>query len=356
MRRRHGAQFASSFLLRHHPTMVFSQMLAKKYGLLAALIFCTFLPGCLSAAAPGGQAFQVRYVTQFHTLQDLGRQKSITRKIADTIFGEKPCSLVKPFSVLTGTDGSLWIADQGSASLWYIPPSHDRMEQFSGDDKQPFRSLVGLAQDDQKRILFTDSAADRLYMLNPSSQPRPFAEQIGFSRPTGVAFSDNDLLFYVAETNRHCLSVVDKNGRLIRRIGQRGTGPGEFNFPTFICIDHSGIIYVVDSMNFRVQLFSASGLYLSQFGTQGDASGYFASPKGIAVDSFGHIYVVDALFHAVQIFDHDGNYLYSFGKQGQEAGQFWLPVGIYIDQQNRIYVADSYNSRIQIFQLDQENQ
>jgi hypothetical protein len=131
-------------------------------------------------------------------------------------------------------------------------------------------------------------------------------------------------------------------------IGKRGSGPGEFNFPTAVTLS-AGRVYVVDSMNFRIQAFSPDGKFINTFGQLGNQSGTLNRPKGIAADTDGNLYIVDALFETVQIFDPAGRLLYYFGSTGTSPGQFRLPSGISIDERNRIYVADSQNRRVQVF-------
>ena len=133
-------------------------------------------------------------------------------------------------------------------------------------------------------------------------------------------------------------------------VANRGTGPGEFRYPSFLAVAPDGTVYVSDALNFRVQAFDRAGRYLRQVGQLGDGPGAFARPKGIGVDSEGHLYVADAAFNNVQIFDEKGRVLMQFGNLGRGAGEMWLPLGLFVDQNDRIYVADRYNNRVQIFE------
>jgi DNA-binding beta-propeller fold protein YncE len=213
-------------------------------------------------------------------------------------------------------------------------------------------SLVGICYGPNSSILFTDSHARTIYSLTAEKKNlRILNDTLKLEQPTGIAYSMVNKEIWVVETKAHRIAVLNEKGELLRRLGKRGNGPGEFNYPTHIWIDKKGLIYITDAMNFRIQVLNAGGEVVSIFGEAGDASGYLASPKGIATDSFGNIYVVDALFHVVQVFDIKGKLLYKFGNQGHGNGEFWMPSGIYIDNQDNIYVADSYNSRVQVFQL-----
>ena len=294
----------------------------------------------------------IKWIDQYPPLNKRPKKSNVAKRLLNLFIGKKKPSLIQPFSLITIKPKSFWVLDQGNRSVLYIEEELGNITQFFRENSLPFPSLIDICAKPDGTILFTDSRLNKIFSLSPASgRPDILNNLFRLEHPTGIAYSVNTGEIWVVETGKHRLVILDQNGAFIRSIGQRGTLPGEFNFPTFIWIDSSGIVYVVDSMNFRVQILNLKGEVISVFGENGDATGYFARPKGIATDSYGHIYVVDALFHTVQVFDREGNFLYNFGQQGSGQGQFWLPVGIYIDENNRIYVADSYNGRIQIFQF-----
>ena len=51
------------------------------------------------------------------------------------------------------------------------------------------------------------------------------------------------------------LQVFSSAGVFIRTFGSKGTGPGEFDRPSGICISPDGHVIVVDFGNDRVQVF-----------------------------------------------------------------------------------------------------
>src|SRR5438045_521940 len=61
---------------------------------------------------------------------------------------------------------------------------------------------------------------------------------------------------------------------LLREFGYTGSGPGEFNSPTFVAVDPSSHnIVVSDTGNSRVQIFDPAGNYLGEFGSAGYGDG-----------------------------------------------------------------------------------
>lgn len=268
------------------------------------------------------------------------------------LFGKAPDELIKPMSILAIHPNSFWICDQGNGSILEVSNKVGEITHFKKKDFENLPSLVGSCWMPNDHILFTDSKLNKIFKFSPTDKNLSvFNESVSLEQPTGIAYSSVNKQIWVVETSAHRISILNEKGDLVKQIGARGVDPGQFNYPTFIWIDQSGIVFVVDAMNFRIQIFDQNGAFISLFGELGDASGYMTRPKGIATDSFGHIYVADALFHVVQVFDRNGKLLDVIGSKGQDKEQFWMPTGIYIDDMDYIYIADSYNSRVQIFQL-----
>jgi DNA-binding beta-propeller fold protein YncE len=295
-------------------------------------------------------AYQIQWIGQYPSVEG-AKSQSFGEKISRLVFGKRPQLVVKPFNLLAESPAHYWILDQGAGTLFEVDEGEGHPHRSMRKSGFDFSSLVGISKGPGGSLLFSDSRKSQVMQLS-GEKLSVFADSLLLTQPTGLAFNPKTGEIWVVETGKHRLSLFSSEGEKIRSIGERGTEPGAFNFPTFIWIDSEGRVYVVDSMNFRVQIFDSKGRFLSTFGEAGDATGYMARPKGIAVDSRGHIYVADALFHVVQIFDHEGNFLSSFGAQGQGQGEFWMPSGIFIDPADHIYVADTYNARVQVFQLE----
>ncbi len=283
------------------------------------------------------------------------KSNSFGEKVSGIVLGKKEISLMKPFGVLAKNNRDFWILDQGVGTLIHVSHNESTVPAVLKKQKTSYPSLAGLCAFGENRLLFTDSRLNKIFLFyTDRKKVKTLNDSLQLERPTGIAWSQPRKEIWVVETAAHRISVLDPSGKLLRWVGKRGNGPGEFNFPTFIWIDRDGNIYIVDSMNFRLQILDAAGKYITSFGKIGDASGYFARPKGVAVDSHGNIYVADALYNVVQIYNKKGDFLYYFGSQGHGKEQFWMPSGIYVDDRDFIYVADTYNKRVQIFQLTEE--
>jgi len=257
--------------------------------------------------------------------------------------GDPDQRLVRPYSV--DVDGQLIVvSDPGMNAIHIYDLNKSRYRRISTFDDRQLQTPVGVAIA-AENIIVADSSLGNVLVFNHEGQL--IREIKGLQRPTGLAWHEESGLLYVADTLAHEIVVFDQDGERAFSFGNRGTGPGQLNYPTHLNLDGSKL-WINDSMNFRIQAFGLDGEHLVMFGEHGDGSGFLSQPKGVGVDSDGHVYVAGATIDRVQIFSHDGRFLLSFGQPGNSPGSFTMPAGIAIDN-DLIYVADSYNSRVQVF-------
>ena len=297
---------------------------------------------------------RVRYVGQLRTADALHASRSALQQLGRALFGPSTPEgmLVGPIGVSTDNGERAFVADRaaGAVHVYNLKRrTHDRWAPPIADF--PRFEPVALTYDPGGRLFVADPAGGVVHVFDAGGQHLGTLGDGVLERPVGLAFRASDQQLYVSDTGAHRVAVLSMQDTLLTTIGRRGSGPGEFNFPTFLTLDRDGRLYVSDSLNSRVQVFSPEGDFERSVGSRGDMPGYFAQPKGVAVDDRGHLFVVDANFEAVQIFDERGAVLMSFGQEGHGPGEFWLPVDLQIDESGRIWVADSYNRRVQVFEL-----
>ena len=300
---------------------------------------------------PPPAAPRVRFVGQI--AGELQSKAEGGRVLREFFFGpEGHPHLVTPYALAVHSDGNrVAIADPNAGCVHLLDLQRDQYSQIAAVAKNgsALESPVGVAWAGDV-LCVADAELRKVVLVNGERQDDSIGEG-ELIRPSGVAFNPINGLLYVCDAAAHGIFVFDLDGRLVRRIGSRGGGPGQFNYPCHIACEPEGTLVVADALNFRVQRFAPDGEFLGHFGQKGDAGGDFALPKGVAVDSRGAIWVVDAQFENVQAFDRDGRLLLVFGREGREPGEFWLPAGMAIDGQDRMWIADSYNRRVQVFEL-----
>ncbi len=333
-------------------------------GILLSIAVAAWAAGCASPSTriPQGDKMvgtpvwppppfpaRVRFVRSVAGPTDLGMTPSLRQKIGELFAGSREAWFIRPTGV-AATGRAIYVADPGAQALWVLDTRSGRFRQIREAGGQRLISPVAVAPGRNGRIYVADSFLGRIFVFGGGGDLRGAIADSRQRRPAGLAYDAERDRLYVADSAAHRVWVFAGDGTPVGEIGRRGTGDGEFNFPTHLAVDRDGTLYVTDSLNFRLQMFHPDGSFAGQFGRHGDSSGDLAGPKGVAVDSEGHIYLVETLFDTVQIFDRRGRFLLTFGERGIGPGQFWLPSGLFIDGRDRIYVADAYNQRIQIFE------
>ena len=168
--------------------------------------------------------------------------------------------------------------------------------------------------------------------------------------PSSIAIDDETL--YVSDEALQCISILDGEGILLGKWGEKGAGDGQFDRPAGICFDVDGNLLVVDGVNSRVQRYTKEGQFLGGWGRSGSGDGEFNFPWGISVDQAGNMYVADWRNDRIQKFDPDGGHLASWGTPGQGDGQFNRPSWVAVDREGHVYVADRGNERVQVLGPD----
>ncbi len=324
-----------------------------------------------NAAEPGGIGLEKIIATKI----DLGRGKLLRRLTGRS----DPSLFLRPFAVAWDGD-DLLVTDPGKGEVLRID-SRGRLKRTPPD---LFDSPIGVAVC-RSGILVSDSRRGRVALLDRDLRLlRWVAEDL--RRPTGVA-CDGDRLFIV-ETARHRILALEPSGwlveaapeatklvkaggrffvpsgegalfvferdRIVRILGRRGAGVGEFNFPTVIA-PGAGTLWVGDTLNFRIQGFQPfTGEFASTFGRIGDAPGEMPRLKGLAVDAQGRLWVSDAHLEQIAIYRADGRFLTALGGPGQGPGDFSFPAGLAAHPDGRVAVVDSLNRRVQIFRVLQD--
>lgn len=296
---------------------------------------------------------RVRYINDLTGSEDVGATKRFGEVWDELLYGPKPpARLVTPQDVAVNDKGNrIAVADVNGKCVHLFDVSRKQHTPLVvvGTDKQLLECPVAVGWMDDT-LWVADAMLHRVAVFDASGRGRWIATE-ELKRPAGLACCRTNRLCYVVDTVDHAVKAFDEKGQLVTRFGSRGSGPGQFNYPSHIACGPDDTLVVADSLNFRIQRFALDGTFLGMFGRKGDAAGDLALPKGVAVDAAGDIWVVDAHFENVQAFTPQGQLLMTFGKEGHGPGEFWLPAGACIDAQNRLWIADRDNGRVQVFAL-----
>lgn len=262
-----------------------------------------------------------------------------------------PEQLQRPQAGLIDATGRVLITDGSRQAVVVFEPVGGMQAWQQAAGLQPFKMPVGIAATPDNRIFVADAELGFVAELDASGKGVRVIGQGQLKRPTGLAYDPERARLYVADTNAHDIKVFALDGSLVKTIGRRGEGEGEFNFPTHLAYAR-GDLYVADTMNSRVQVLSAADdRHRLTVGTRGLYVGNLVRPKGVSVDSEGNIYVVESYFDHLLVYDRTGQFLMAIGGLGKDVGQFYLPAGVWTDERNRVFVADMFNGRVVVLQF-----
>jgi sugar lactone lactonase YvrE len=182
-----------------------------------------------------------------------------------TSFGQG--MLIFPHGIHVDRDGNIWVTD--------------------GQDNAPVPSQPagGAAPAPRMGPLPGATKGHQVYKFSPTGKllmtlgrPGGGAEPDYFYQPNDVLVAPNGEIF-VSEGhgggNSRILKFA-KDGKFIKSIGKKGSGPGEFDQPHALAMDSKGRLFVGDRGNNRIQILDQDGKFLEQW-TQ------FSRPSGLAI-------------------------------------------------------------------------
>ncbi len=301
---------------------------------------------------PNPVSAHVVYQYSFSSPDDLGITKGFLQKLGEFFAGKTNQQIIRPMSVVVTEDEIIYVADPGAGGVHRYNLQKNQYHLISRGNKQILPSPVALTLGPDNSVYVADSKLQKIFSIKKNSTMATEAYPgLTLSQPTGIAYSKLSNQLYISETAKHQIVMVGSDGTITGKIGNRGTGNAQFNYPTYLWLDYKENLYVSDGLNFRIQILDSMGKFKQKFGKAGDGSGNLFRPKGIASDTKDRVFVVDAILNNVQIFNKNGNLLLALGSQGNNQGEFWLPSGIFVTQNNMIYVVDTHNQRIQVLKL-----
>jgi len=298
---------------------------------------------------------RVRYIGELRGEASLGARSRGWNALRTLVAGPAaPVEFSRPAAVAV-VGQRVFVADTGLGAVHLLDIDRREHKLILGDPSDPLQTPIDVLALPDETIVVVDRGRAAVDFLDLDGRWLRTWRSADLRAPVSAAWDARRELLWIADVADH-VCYAWQRGEIIRRLGRRGSAPGEFNFPSAVAWNAAAGLVVADAMNFRVQIFSDQDLPSVVFGRKGDAAGDFARPRDVAVDSQGHVYTLDNQFENVQIFDQAGRLLMALGRGGAGAGEFALPAGITIDSLDRIWVADSCNRRVQVFQYLPEDE
>lgn len=189
-------------------------------------------------------------------------------------------------------------------------------------------------------------------------------ENVLFYMPSDIAF-DSQGNIYILDSGNHRIQKFDSDGKYIASLGNRGQGPGEFQYPLSLEIDSEGFMHISDAGNQRIQVLKPSGANHKTIGKPKDRVGIIRIlPSGELIMggggfmSFGPMGMEEdkELPGLLKVLDPDGEILRDFGEQ-RDFKDFLLnrmgnQIHFSADGNNNTYIAFDFQNRIEKYSSD----
>ena len=209
----------------------------------------------------------------------------------------------------------------------------------------------------------------------------------------GIAIHENNL--YVTDWRIHAVFhlKIEADIRLVARIGSRGSGLGQFDYPSQLSISTNGDVYIAERDNNRIQIldcslhpirevkhqsmrwpwdvkltteemyvlsngdspcvhvFDHTGHKIRSLITLGYEGMQVAQPFFFCLDNKKNLIISDWGSDQVKIFSNEGSLLHTIGKHGHQVGMFVSPQGLALASNLNLLVTVSLNNnyRLQSF-------
>ncbi len=271
-----------------------------------------------------------------------------------------------PNDVAVGPEGTIWVADQARARVLGFGPDGSyetvlhRGPRGSSEDALAFPA--SLAVDEDGLIYIGDMMKDRVVVM---SRDNEILREYYVPGPLSVDVRGDRIVAGSAAG----FVIFDKQGEVVRLVGTRGQGDGQFDGVRGVAIAPDGAIFVVDQYNNRISAYDSEGerLWMRETGipanrsrmAEGETSFETTAEAGlilparIEVDGSGRLVIVDPFDFSIAVLDaEDGSLIAKHGTYGGTDGQFLYPTGIAFDPgRDWFVVADTGNSRVQIVRI-----
>ena len=230
-------------------------------------------------------------------------------------------------------------------NVWAVDEGTNVIQKFSPEGK--LLMVLGKRPDPLEQLATLPGGAPY------SGANRPYS----FHRPTDIGFDPQGNIFVSDGYGDSRVVKYDKNGRFIKAVGTRGSGPVQFSTPHAISVDAKGLVYVADRGNSRIIVLDNN---------LGEKAVYdnVGAPWGICISDGPHQYLYSSnSFPTGNNFDQaattgdvykmelDGTVLGRFGKAGHAFKEFSSIHQMDCRNPDELYVAEITAWRVQKIML-----
>ena len=246
-------------------------------------------------------------------------------------------------AVAVNSEGLLAVIDVGNKCVHFLSKDGALVRSI-GKGVLCGGSLTGMAFDQKGNVWVTEQDKHKVTKLSQDGRLLQTIHHTGskgdcFNHPSDVAVSPEGLIC-ICDCYNHRVTVHDEDGKFLFSFGSKGSGPGCFDRPSDITIGSDGLVYIVDGGN--VCVWSKEGTFKRDFKAK-----YI--PTAIAATSDNHLLITSFASNIVMVYTLEGELVHEFGGKGSGPGRFGGTGGICVDEDGLVYVADLWNWRVQVF-------
>jgi DNA-binding beta-propeller fold protein YncE len=299
------------------------------------------------------------------TIKTLEEVVSPTQLI--NLFTWEKYGFISPVDVdYRAADQRLYVSDAGTGLITVIGSGGEVLQRMGGMGGAPweFERLLGIGLARDGSVYAVDAYKGEVVVFSPQGgfrmRIRLEPEVVDYFGPdfrvrfpgfrfglVDLAVGPDDSLFIVDNPNGW-IYRLDEKGDLVEVIAERGTEPGQMQYPTFIALTGGRDVFVTDTMNSRVQRFDGAGVSAGVVGEKGFGIGQFIRPKGVAIDGSGFLYVADSYLNVVQVFDTEGEFAALLGNEQGLPIDLGSPNGIVFVLPDTLIICEKLSRRVQI--------
>ena len=202
-----------------------------------------------------------------------------------------------PTGIAVDSSGNMYVTDSWNNRVQKLTAEGKFITKWgsrgSGDGQ--FRFPTGIAVDSSGNVYVADFANDRIEKFTADGKFITKWGSRGsgdgqLNRPQYIAIDTSSGNVYVSDFGNSRVQEFTADGKFITKWGSRGSGDGQFGSgdglyftgPTGIAVDSSGNgnVYVADFAHDRIEKFTADGKFITKWGSRGSGDGQFRFPTG----------------------------------------------------------------------------
>lgn len=281
---------------------------------------------------------------------------------------ENLANIVNPVDIKVTSDGSIYVLSKSTSKVTQFDAAGATIRSIAGIGLNP----SGFDVDSTGKVYVALTGNNQVLRLTPLGATFATDTQFNttgkigradgasgtangeFNQPYDVAVTPNGGFIYVSDSGNHRIQKFASNGQFLAKIGQAGNAVGQLSTPKGITFCSDGNIYVADSANNRLAIIRADTV-IDTIGEQGNGPTQFQNPTNVSGDSTG-IYVADYgndRIVALSLPNRDTN---EYASRWVSTGAMALSQATSVAAaatlvEDRIYIADTGNNQIQKVRL-----